>query len=71
MMTTYERGQLEGQRQTLLRLLERKFGPLSPVIKERLEAFSPEQLQQIEQDLFKAQSLKELNLEALAAGSHP
>jgi hypothetical protein len=62
MMTTYERGILQGQRQTALLLLEAKFGPLSPAVKQRVEALAPEQLHQLLLDLVKAQSLEELHL---------
>jgi hypothetical protein len=63
MMTTYERGKLEGRRETALMLLEAKFTSLPPAIKQRVEALSPEQLQQSLLDLVKAESLKELHLE--------
>jgi hypothetical protein len=63
MMTTYERGKLEGHRETMLLPLETKFGPLSATVKERVEALSPEQLRQLQLDFVKAQSLKELHLE--------
>jgi hypothetical protein len=67
MITTYERGMMEGRiaerRETALRLLEARFGPPGPEVKKRLEALTPEQLQQLTLDLLKAQSLKELHLE--------
>jgi hypothetical protein len=63
MITTYERGKIAGERAMALRLLEAKFGALSPEVKQRVEALSPEQLQQLPRDLLKAQSLKELRLE--------
>jgi hypothetical protein len=40
-----------------------KFGPLSPEVKQRVEALAPEGLAQLLLDLLKAQSLKELRLE--------
>ena len=43
--------------------LEAKFGPLTPAIKLRVEALSPEQLGQVLLDFAKGQSLKELHLE--------
>ena len=64
MITTYERGKIEGRRETALLQLEAKFGPLSPEVKQRVEQLSPEQLVQVLLDLVKAQSLKELHLEA-------
>jgi hypothetical protein len=67
MLTTYERGKIEGrlqgQREMALLLLEAKFGPLAPAVKQRLEALSPEQLRKLSLGLFKAQSLQELHLE--------
>jgi Domain of unknown function (DUF4351) len=67
MMTTYERGRLAGQLEMAikmaLRQLEAKFGPLPPEIKSRVEALSPQQLEQLGLDLIKAQSLEELGLQ--------
>jgi hypothetical protein len=67
MITTYERGKIEGriegQRQTALLLLEAKFAPLTSEVKQRVEALSPEQLHQLLLDFVKAQSLRELHLE--------
>jgi len=63
MITTYERGMIEGQRRMALLLLEAKFGPLSPVVKQRVEALSPEQLQQLSLDLIQGRSLQEMHLE--------
>ncbi len=63
MMTTFERGHIEGERKMALLLLEEKFGPLPPTVKERVAALSPEQLHQLMRDFVKAQTLKELNLE--------
>jgi hypothetical protein len=63
MLTTYERGFLAGQRRAVLLVLEGKFGPLSAVVKQRVEALSPEDLDQRVTDLFSGKSLKELRLE--------
>jgi hypothetical protein len=63
MITTYERGKIEGRRETALKLLEAKFGPLTPAVKQRVETLSPEQLDQLVLDLLKSQSLKDLGLE--------
>jgi hypothetical protein len=75
MITTYERGIeqgiqqgieqgiRQGEQRTVLRLLEAKFGPLSAEVKRRVAALSPEALVQLQLDLLKAQSLKELRLE--------
>jgi hypothetical protein len=63
MMTTYERGVLEGMRRAVLLQLEAKFGTLSPEVKQRVEALASEQLLQLGTDLLAAHSLKELHLE--------
>jgi hypothetical protein len=70
-MTTYERGKNEGRaegraeerRDTGLPLLKARFGPLSPTVRERVEAFSAEQLRQLLPDFVRASSLKDLHLE--------
>jgi hypothetical protein len=66
MQTTYERGiqqgMLQGQRKAASLLLEDKFGPLSPEVKERVESLSEEQVRQLLLDLVKAGSLEELHL---------
>jgi hypothetical protein len=71
MITTYERGLekgmergiLEGERRSALRLLEARFGPPSAEVKQRVEALAPEALAQLQIDLLRAQSLKELRLQ--------
>ena len=63
MITTYERGKIEGRRETALMLLEAKFGPVSSAIKQRVEALTAEQLSQLLLDFAKGQSLEELHLE--------
>ena len=67
MITTYDRGKIEGQllerRETALLLLEAKFGPLSPEVKQRVEALTSEQLRQLILDRDKVESLKELGLQ--------
>jgi hypothetical protein len=62
-ITTYERGIRQGEQRSALRMLDAKFGPLSPEVKQRVEALSAEALAQLQLDLLKAQSLKELRLE--------
>src|SRR5262249_30432569 len=56
MMTTHERGKIEGRREMALRLLEARFGPLPPDVKQRVEALDPEQLRPLPLDFAKAQS---------------
>jgi hypothetical protein len=62
-VTTFEKGLQQGQRTTLQKLLEARFGPLSPGAQERLESLSPEGLEALTLALLKAQSLQELGLE--------
>jgi hypothetical protein len=62
-VTTFEKGLQQGQRTTLQKLLEVRFGPLSPGARERLESLSPERLEALTLALLTAQSLQELGLE--------
>ena len=70
MKTTYERGIEQGiergieqgERRLTLRLMEAKFGPLSPKVKQQVEALSPEALTQLQLDLLKAKAIGELGL---------
>jgi flagellar biosynthesis/type III secretory pathway protein FliH len=57
-----ERGIEQGERRLTLRLLEAKFGPLSPKVKQQVEALSTEALTQLQLDLLKAQAIGELGL---------
>ncbi len=67
MKTTYERGIergiVQGERRSALRLMEAKFGPLSAKVKQQVEALSPEALAQLQLDVLKAQALEELRLQ--------
>jgi Domain of unknown function (DUF4351) len=67
MKTTYERGIErgieQGERRSALRQMEAKFGPLSPEVKQQVEALSPEALAQLQLDLLEAQALEELRLQ--------
>jgi hypothetical protein len=67
MITTYEKGIAQGMilglRQAAFRQLEAKFGPLSPAVRQRVEALSSDELLQLLDDFLKAQSLKDLRLE--------
>ncbi len=67
MITTYERGLnegiLQGERVSALRQLEAKFGELPLAVRQRVEALAPEELRQLQIELLKAQSLKELRLQ--------
>jgi hypothetical protein len=62
MKTTFERGIIQGERRSALRLMEAKFGPLSSAVKRQVDALSQEALAQLQLDLLKAQSLEELRL---------
>ena len=66
-MTTSEKGVqaglLQGQRTTLQKQLEARFGPLSSGAQQRLESLGPERLKALALELLKAQSLQELGLE--------
>jgi hypothetical protein len=63
MITTYERGIIQGQRLSVLLQLETKFGALSAAVKQRVESLTPEALRQMQVAILKAESLKELGLE--------
>jgi hypothetical protein len=67
-LTYYERGQIQGERNALLRtavrLLEEQFGPLSAAVRARLEGLSNVQLDALLPRVLKAQSLKDLGLES-------
>jgi DNA-binding SARP family transcriptional activator len=66
MKTTYERGIEQGieqgERRLTLRLMQAKFGPLSPKVKQQVEALSPEALTQLQLELLKAKAIGELGL---------
>jgi hypothetical protein len=63
MITTYERGKLAERLEMALLQLEARFGPLSPDVRQRVEALSPDELRQTMIEFVTAQSLKELRLE--------
>lgn len=57
-----EEGVLIGQRKLLQLQLEGRFGSLSPLVQQRLEAMSAEQLRDVALAFHKAQSLEDLGL---------
>jgi hypothetical protein len=57
-----ERGIEQGERRLTLRPMEAKFGPLSPKVKQQVEALSPEALTELQLDLLNAQAIGELRL---------
>jgi hypothetical protein len=63
MMTTYERGRIEERQRLALLMLGERFHPLSPEVKQRVAALSPEELEQLLLEFAKGRSLKELHLE--------
>jgi hypothetical protein len=71
MTTTYERGLaqglergiFQGEQRSALRILEKKFGPLSAEVKRRVEALPADALARLQLDLLEAKSLKELHLQ--------
>ena len=63
MITTYERGKIEGLREVALLQLEEKFRPLTDEVKQRVAALTVEQLRQLLLDLVKPLSLKDLHLQ--------
>jgi flagellar biosynthesis/type III secretory pathway protein FliH len=58
-----ERGIEQGMRRSALWLMEAKFGPLSPEVKQQVEALPRDAVAQLQLDLLKAQTLKELHLD--------
>lgn len=66
-MTTFEKGlqkgRQQGQRSMLQKLLEARFGPLSPVAQQRLDGLGEERLEVLALELLTVQSLRELGLE--------
>jgi hypothetical protein len=59
-----QRGVLKGQRDILCEQLEARFGPLSPAVRAKLEAWPGEELTQLGLALISATSLEELGLGA-------
>lgn len=64
MITTGERGKIEGYREIALLQLEARFGPLTAQDKQQVESLSLHQLRRLLLDLVKVQSLEELHLES-------
>ena len=54
------KGEAKGRGATLIRLLERRFGPLSPDLVSRVEAASPEELDAWTDQVLDASSLEEM-----------
>jgi hypothetical protein len=62
-MTSFDKGEAGGMRRLLLRQLEKRFGPLSQQVRQRVEGFNTERLEQIAEAFAENKSLKELGLE--------
>ena len=58
-----EEGREEGERLLVQKLLEDKYGPLSPTVPEKLQQWPKERLVQLIKDVCDGQTLKELGLE--------
>ena len=56
-------GRTRCERRLTQRLMEARFGPLTPKLKQQVEALSPEALAQLQLNLLKAQALEELRLD--------
>ena len=54
-------GLVQGQSNTILRQLSRKFGTLDPSIGDRIKSLPPEQLDNLTEDLLDFQTLDDLN----------
>jgi hypothetical protein len=63
MMTTYERGKIEGQRELVLWMLEKTFGPVTAKVKEHVATLAPEKLRPLLLDIVNGVPLSELHLE--------
>jgi hypothetical protein len=61
--TSFEKGEVQGQRRVLQRQLAKRFGPLSEQVRARLDALSAERLEELALAVLDAKSLKELGLE--------
>lgn len=58
-----EKGREEGTRQTLLRILGKRFGEVSPAVRERIEAIgSIEELGRLVDRILEVRSIEELGL---------
>jgi Domain of unknown function (DUF4351) len=63
MKTTFEKGMEKGQRKSARLLLEKRFGPLTPEVQQRLEEWPTDRLDELLLALVDAPSLRALNLE--------
>ncbi len=62
MVRGIEQGVVQGERRSALRLMEVKFGPLSPQVKQQVETLSPDALAQLQINLLEAKTVAELGL---------
>lgn len=61
--TTFEKGIDVGERKILRSLLEKRFGPLTPAARGKLESWPADRLEELGERLLTARSLKELGFE--------
>jgi hypothetical protein len=61
--TWFEKGIAKGQRELLREQLDKRFGPLSPPVLDRLNQWPAERLSALGVAILEAQSLRELGLE--------
>jgi hypothetical protein len=66
-MTSFDKGEAvgieKGKRQLVLRLLEKQFGPLPQQVRQRVEGFNTERLEELAEAIVEGKSLRELGLE--------
>ncbi len=58
-----EQGVQQGLRTAVASMLEARFGPLSPGVRDRLEHLGPDRLEALPREALAASSLRELGLE--------
>ncbi len=58
------RGELKGQRKTLLQQLKKRFGPTSQAVISQIELMSAEDIERLADEILDAKSLKDLGLES-------
>jgi hypothetical protein len=62
-LTIWEKAFAEGQRQLVRELMENRFGPVSPAVRERLAAWPVEQFPQLALAALDASALRDLGWE--------
>ncbi len=62
-VTTFEKGVQQGWRSAVATMLEGRFGPLGPGVRDRLERLGPDRLEALLRESLTASSLRELGLD--------